>query len=131
MAKDTQKKPSSSSSATAPLPYQGATTELPSKSPYWDELTLSQALDVLRYLDGRGLLCSGCGYRLALHTNQMHAHCTECAAERQNVLYPVKRKVSRFEQLLWNRLNRWVQKFIASEEQGDGPGPGNAGPNPS
>jgi len=128
MAKDTQKKHNSSLSVTAPLPYQGGTTEQPANG---TELTLSQALDVLRYLDGRGLLCSGCGYRLALHTNQMHAHCKECASERQNVLYPVTRKVSHFEQLLWDRLNRWVQKFIAAEEQGNGPGTGDPGPNPS
>jgi hypothetical protein len=126
MAKDTQKKPSSSSSVTAPMPYQGGITEQPSNG---TELTLSQALDVLRYLDGRGLLCSECGYRLATQFNQMHTHCPDCA--RPGMVYGGQRKVCHFEQLLWGRLNRWVQKFIATEEQGNGPAAGGAGPNPS
>lgn len=73
-------------------------------------LTLSEVLEALRYLNARGTLCTGCGYRLVEHINQIHSHCTEC--KRPNVVYSPTSKGSPFERKLAANLGTWVDKYL-------------------
>jgi hypothetical protein len=76
--------------------------------------TLSEALEVLRHLDARNILCTGCGYRIVEHVNQMHSHCNEC--KRPNMNYSPSPKGSPFERILCNRLQDWVNTHVLGAE---------------
>ena len=78
-------------------------------------LVLSEALSVLSYLTGRGLLCSTCGFGWAVVDNAAYSHCSAC--KRPNMTYnPRIGKGSDFERLLCNRLGAWVSAFLKADK---------------
>lgn len=74
--------------------------------------TLVEALESLKYLQDRKLLCNACGYNWATQENQYNLHCTSCA--RPGMPYNETRKGSSFEKLLATKLGDWVAQFEAS-----------------
>ncbi len=76
---------------------------------------LPEALSVLSYLSGRGLLCSTCGYGWAVVDNAAYSHCSGC--QRPNMTYnPKLGKGSDFERILCKRLGNWVAAFLKADK---------------
>ncbi len=87
-------------------------------------MDLSEALSVLSYLTGRGLLCSTCGYGWAVVDNAAYNHCKDC--QRPNMTYnPRIGKGSDFERILCKRLGTWVAAFLKADQAAN-PDPANS-----
>ncbi len=85
------------------------------KTPNSEGFQLTEALSVLSYLSGRGLLCSTCGFGWAVVDNAAYSHCQDC--KRPNMTYnPRIGKGSDFERLLCNRLGVWVSAFLKADK---------------
>lgn len=89
------------------------TLSVPQKSTEKD-LTLAEALEVANFLQARGVLCLGCGYRVAvLATTNQQTSCEEC--KRPDMSYNVFRKGTAFEKLLCRGLERYAQTLLGRE----------------
>lgn len=75
-------------------------------------LSLDAALGVLRYLEARKVLCTGCGYRLSTKENTYYAFCESCAEGCNQTLNPRLKKVSQLDQVLCAKLTRWAEAVI-------------------
>ncbi len=83
--------------------------------------SMQEAMLALDHLTIRGLLCTGCGYRLAVKDNQQHSHCDICVIPSQ--MYNDRSKTKRgsdFERILCKRLGEWVTTFLGTEGPKDG-----------
>ncbi len=79
------------------------------------ELRLPDAIQLLTYLSGRGLLCTSCGYGWVVAENAAYNHCTGC--QRPNMTYnPRIGKGSDFERILCNRLGQFVATFLKADK---------------
>ncbi|SRR5260221_10463293 len=77
-------------------------------------LTLSEALQVLRHLTDRKLLCTKCGYGLATLENQYNIHCEACKTDAQS--YSSIKRGTVLDSILCRSLQDWVQTTIENNK---------------
>lgn len=70
--------------------------------------TLSEALQILSFLDQAGALCGRCGYGLAVYSNQSGYFCRDCAAGIKNCAFNTN-KTTKVEEYLCKALRGWAE----------------------
>lgn len=80
-----------------------------------EQLSLAEALGILRFLDGRKVLCTKCGYKLATKRNTYHEACDDCASTSMQS-FNDKPKAGALDEILCKKLSKWADAMF----KGDG-----------